>query len=124
MPIHTKIRVREALPADLIEMMKEVELTTEEGDYDDLLQWNNCVGGLTDTVKRQFSFAYFPIISDGHADVSKMWDILFSQEQIHAIATGALMEIELWRCETDCGNRFWNPESHCQFCDSGKSPAV
>ena len=130
MSVKDKVLTRLEIPPEFAQMMLEVskridandEATTIESD--DLLQWPDCYGGLCEADRKMFGFAYFPEpardVDDPGPDVE--WGFYFSADEIRAIGNREVTEVDMWRCNPDCADRFWTPQSYCSNCDTGPVP--
>ena len=123
MPIKPKIPIRERIPDEFVEFMREVAALIEQGDEaawtesDDLLQCDCAYGGLNDTANGRYGFCYI-IPGREEEEREACWAYDLGRQQVRDIAAGNVTEIDMWRCEPrDCGRRFPCVDYYCVECD-------
>ena len=126
MGVKLKLPCRVALPYEFARFMREVVAAIDKGDMcawtesDDLLQCTRGYGGLYDQAEGRYGFEYLADDdekrrSQGEREICWYFDL--DRSQIRDIATGKVNEIDLWRCEPDCGRRFPRSNYPCDVCD-------
>ena len=127
-----KVLVRDAVPAEFAQAMKEVAALIAAGDdavlieSDDLIQIGDVCGGLYSADGRQFGFCCCrrlpgddeALVDDGG---TIEWYYYLSKDEIAGIAAGTIRELVMWRCIVDCGRRWSEPDGYCPRCDRSAS---
>lgn len=107
--------------------MADVAKRIDEGDEsawmesNDLLQCEDFrgYGGLFDAVEGHYGFEYLADDSEEERerDDPIRWDFHLNRQQIRDIANGTITQIDMWRCDPDCGRRFPHRDYYCPACD-------
>lgn len=116
---HSRKSVTVTIPAALSEFLKECSHRIKAGDEsavfpsDDHLQNDVATGGLCADKAHTYFFTFFP---EEHVLIT--WNLLLTEEQIHAVAAGGMKELTLWRCECGrCSSLDWSPDALCFSCN-------
>lgn len=127
MPIRPKIPVSEIVPSAFADFMRDVVAAIDQGELsawmvsDDLLQTRDRrgVGGLYDKVEGRYGFEY--LVDDSEENIERdrsvCWYFDLDREQIRDIASRNVTQVQMWRCEPDCGRRFPKSDYPCDVCD-------
>ncbi len=112
-----KVIDRVAVPSRLRVFLADVHALIECGDEatlipsGDLLQAKDACGGLTED--GMYGFTFFPV-----EGLRTKWELMFTRDDIAAIAAGRMATLDLWRCQDEsCGCMFWSPDETCFHCD-------
>lgn len=128
MPIRPKVPVLELVPEAFAGFMRDVVTAIDQGDVsawtesDDLLQsgedWRG-YGGLYDAINGRYGFEYLVDDSDENRERGRSvcWYFDLSRQQLRDIASSKVTQMQLWRCEPDCGRRFPKSDYPCDVCD-------
>ena len=120
-----KLPVRETIPPNFAHFMREVVAALDREDpaawteSDDLLQSDRGYGGLYDQALGRYGFEFLLHGDEESREAERpiCWYFDLDRQQLRDVASGKMTQIELWRCEPDCGLRFARRDDYCDLCD-------